>query len=164
MTHEQLTEILNNHKLWLDDLGGQKADLSYADLSEADLSGACLYGADLRRANLREADLREADLRDANLSDANLSEADLSGACMYGADLRRASLYRAKGILQFGPMPTSGRMIYFNRHESAIMVQAGCFWGTIDQLEQAVKSKHNCPMYLAIIALVREQWTTINNQ
>ena len=134
MTHEQLTEILIQHKLWLGNEGGQRADLRGANLIAANLYRADLYGADLYGADLDRADLRGAYLRGA------------------------------LGIMQLGPMPTSGRMVFFVQHESAIMAQAGCFWGTIDELEQAVKAKHNCPMYLGIIALVRQQWKPIHNQ
>ena len=63
-------EILNKHKMWLDDVeGGEKADLSdadlryvnlrYVNLSDADLSGANLRGADLRYANLSGAKYNE---------------------------------------------------------------------------------------------------------
>ena len=57
-----LTEILQQHELWLRTVGreGARANLRGADLSEANLSGsylrgACLNGADLRRSNLRGA-------------------------------------------------------------------------------------------------------------
>ena len=63
MNKEELKEILDNHKKWLnDEPGGKKADLSFADLCGADLRFA-----NLRFANLRGADLRGADLRDADL-------------------------------------------------------------------------------------------------
>ena len=77
-----LTEILQQHQLWLQTDGreGARADLRRADLSEADL---------------RDADLRRADLSDADLSGADLSDADLSGADLRGADLRGADLSRA---------------------------------------------------------------------
>ena len=65
-TKEQLAEILQKHKMWVNgEEGGEKADLRFADL---------------RSANLRSADLSSANLRDANLSSANLSSADLSYA------------------------------------------------------------------------------------
>jgi hypothetical protein len=145
MNTEQLQHTLEKNKLWLRDKGGQRADLRGANLY-----GANLYRADLYRADLSEADLSEADLRGANLYGANLCGSDLRGANLCGSDLRGA-----KGIMQFGPMPTSGRIIYAVRHDSGWMVQAGCFWGNLDELETAVKAKHNCPMYLEIIQLLR---------
>ena len=63
MNKEELKEILDNHKKWLNDEPGSK---------KADLSGADLRGTDLRDADLRDADLRFADLRFADLSDADL--------------------------------------------------------------------------------------------
>ena len=126
MTSEELKEKIRLHKMWLNnESGGKKANLSGADLSGADLSGADLYGA------------------------------DLSGANLYRANLSGASLSGAKSIISFGPMPTSGRIIYASRHEDQWKVQAGCFWGTLDDLELKVKSKHNCPFYLGVINLLR---------
>ena len=61
VSQEELAEILEKHKKWLDDdPDGERANLSRANLS----------GANLSRANLSWA----------NLSDANLSRANLSGA------------------------------------------------------------------------------------
>jgi Pentapeptide repeats (8 copies) len=131
MNKEQLTDILRLHKMWLnDEEGGNRANLSGANLSEADLSGA-----NLRWANLKGADLRGADLK--------------------GADLSGANLRGAKAIHLFGPMPTSGRMIYAVAHESGRMVQAGCFWGNLDELESKVNASHKCPFYIGIINLLR---------
>ena len=66
ITYEQLKEILEKHKIWLEGgEGGSRANMSRANL---------------RGANLRGADLSDADLSDANLSYANLSYADLRGA------------------------------------------------------------------------------------
>lgn len=103
ITNDELAEILNKHKMWLNgEVSGVRADLYGTDLRWAylygtDLRGADLYVADLRGANLCGADLCGADLRGANLSWANLSGADLSGADLsgadlYGADLRGANL------------------------------------------------------------------------
>jgi len=61
----QLSEILEAHKLWLYNKGGERADLSSADLSSADLSSADLSSADLRSADLSSADLSSADLSSA---------------------------------------------------------------------------------------------------
>ena len=112
ITKEQLAEIIEKHRLWLRDEGGEmadlrsadlryadlsyadlrSADLNYADLSYADLSSADLSYADLRYADLSYADLRYADLSYADLSYADLSYADLRSADLSYADLRSASL------------------------------------------------------------------------
>lgn len=53
MTTDKLNEILQKHKLWLNnEAGGERADLS---------------GANLSRANLRRADLSRANLSGASL-------------------------------------------------------------------------------------------------
>ena len=98
-TADEIKEILERHKRWLEESDGwsedDRADLSRADLSRADLSGAYLSGADLSGADLSRADLSGANLSRANLSGADLSGADLSRADLSGADLSRANLYRA---------------------------------------------------------------------
>ena len=104
MTAEKLAEILENHKKWLANDGGCRANLGRANLSFADLSGANLGRADLSfadlsGANLGRADLSGASLIGADLSGANLVRADLSGASLSGANLSRADLSGAKGLL-----------------------------------------------------------------
>ena len=61
-TEEELQFVLDNHKKWLNDNNGLRANLSDANLSDANLYGADLCGADLRDANLCGADLRDANL------------------------------------------------------------------------------------------------------
>ena len=96
MTKEQLAEVLEKHKKWLnDEPGGERADLRRANLQGADLRGANLRGANLRGANFRGADLREAGLREANLQEADLREAGLWEANLQEADLREAGLWGA---------------------------------------------------------------------
>ena len=160
MEKNKLHQVINSHKLWLKGKGGEcanligadliGADLSRADLRSADLSGAYLSGANLRGAYLSGADLRIADLSGAYLSGANLRGADLSGAYLSGADLSGAT-----GIYQFGPMPTSKRICIAVWNKGHWMVQARCFWGSLDELEKKVKGSHNCPIYLANINLLR---------
>ena len=70
MDANELKLVLDDHVLWLSNVGGKRADLRWADLG----------GADLRRANLRRADLRWANLSRADLRCANLRWADLGGA------------------------------------------------------------------------------------
>ena len=92
-TPEELAEVLEKHRLWLDDEeGGEQADLSGANLRGAYLSGANLRGANLSGANLSGAYLSDANLRGANLSGANLSDAYLSDANLSGANLSGANL------------------------------------------------------------------------
>ena len=96
MEASKLKEILEKHKMWLNDKeGGEKANLSGADLRGADLSGADLIGADLRGANLSGADLSGVNLSGADLRRADLRGANLIGASLSGADLREADLRRA---------------------------------------------------------------------
>lgn len=52
MNQKDLDKVLNQHKLWLQGIGGRRADLSVADLSVADLRGANLRVADLSGAIL----------------------------------------------------------------------------------------------------------------
>ena len=135
---ETLCEICETHKtnLQMADLRG--ADLCEAKLSEADLSEADLSGAKLSRADLCEAKLSEANLRRAYLREADLSEADLRGA----------DLHEAKGIIQVGPVPTSGRIGYCVDHGDKVMVQLGCWWSDLD----------------ATLARIREQYTNAKGE
>ena len=92
MKQDVLQKVLNNHKLWLRNEGGEQADLRGANLRDANLRDANLGGADLSYADLSGAILFGADLRYADLRDANLAGADLRGANLAGADLRGANL------------------------------------------------------------------------
>ena len=91
-TSSELKQTLSDHVDWLNNNGGERADLSHADLCSADLRHADLRYANLSYANLRHADLRSADLRSADLSYANLRHADLRHADLRHADLRSADL------------------------------------------------------------------------
>ena len=75
MTQEEIREVLEKHKRWLDESEGWSED-DRADLSRADLSGANLSRANLSGANLSGANLYRADLYGANLYRANLSGAE----------------------------------------------------------------------------------------
>ena len=132
----------------------QQESLIGANLYDADLHGADLRGANLRDANLYGADLYGANLRGANLRGANLYGANLYSANLRDANLRGANLYGAKGILSIGPMNTSGRIIYAVNHSTTVMIQAGCFWGTMEELTAKVKSENKGSMYEAAIELI----------
>ena len=150
---DALAKILAEHKAWLENMGGEQADLcnanlhdadlcwanlSHADLCNADLCNADLHDADLRDANLRGADLRGADLyrvnlRDANLRDADLRDADLRwanlrDANLRGADLRRANLRGAdlsQKIVQVGPIGSRSDYMVYRVDED--IVHGGCW-------------------------------------
>lgn len=56
------------------------------------------------------------------------------------ADLRRADLIVAKNIFIFNK--ENGRTCYAVRNENELMIQAGCFWGTLDEFETACIEKY----------------------
>ena len=96
MKDEELREILEKHRKWLNNEdGGERADLHGTDLQEADLRRANLQEADLHGTCLRWASLQGANLWGANLQEADLTTADLNIACLHGTCLRRASLQGA---------------------------------------------------------------------
>ena len=72
ITREELDQVLQHHKLWLDSDGanGKLADLQGADLQGANLQGANLHGAALQSTNLRSADLRHTRF-DTNIRDCS---------------------------------------------------------------------------------------------
>ena len=87
MEREKLNEILENHKLWLNNEGG-----ACANLKGVNLRGVNLRGVDLRYANLYDADLKNANLRDADLRCTHLRYANLKGANLMGTNLKYADL------------------------------------------------------------------------
>ena len=61
ISKEELNEILQKHKMWLNnDKGGERADLRGIDLRFTDLRFTDLRFTDLRFADLRGTDLRFA--------------------------------------------------------------------------------------------------------
>lgn len=78
MNKEQLNDILEKHKKWLDDEeGGERANLIRVDLSHTDLSYAALIHTDLIGTDLSYANLRGTDL-----SYTDLSGADIDFSCL----------------------------------------------------------------------------------
>ena len=128
-------------------------NLSGAYLSGADLSGADLSGADLSSADLRGANLRGAGLRGANLSSANLSSANLSGARI-GA----ATLAGEHPVIQIGPIGSRGAYLVAFIADTGIIINAGCFCGTLAAFSEAVKKTHgegiHAQEYTAAIAMI----------
>ncbi len=119
MTQEQLNEILESHKKWLNNEdGGAKANLRNAYLRNANLGGADLRGADFQGADLRGADLRNAYLRNAYLRNANFQGADLRGAIGNNKEVKS---------LQLGT--------YYITILVGIKIHIGCQAHTIEQWE-----------------------------
>lgn len=92
------------------------------------------------KANLSGADLERADLERSDLERANLSGSNLSGA---------------KGVYTFMEYDTSKRTVYCIKHDNTWMIKAGCFWGSLDELEAKVKATHNSKVYLANIEILK---------
>ena len=124
-----------------------KEAVEYCVENKISLQSADLIGAYLKGANLIGADLIGADLIGANLIDADLRGADLIGA----------DLVDAIGIYIFNKK--AGRICYAVQHENKLMVQAGCFWGTLQDFEKKCNEKYpNDPIqaYAPQIAYLKE--------
>jgi hypothetical protein len=92
MTQAELDTIIAAHKLWLEGVGGKRANLQHADLANLNMTRV-----DLSRANMDWAHMSGADMSWVNLSGAALFEADfsctaISRANLYAADLINANL------------------------------------------------------------------------
>lgn len=69
MTQEEITAVLADHRLWLENKGGKRASLTGASLTGANLDGASLYGAILTGANLYDKTVATGIWRRATRSD-----------------------------------------------------------------------------------------------
>ncbi len=134
------------------------ADLCGANLYGANLRGADLYGANLCGANLYGTNLCGTNLCGTNLCGANLCGADLCGANLYGANLCGANLYgtdqlkgkpkncseklKIQDYCLFERFGSENRRTLFFQTEIGIVVQCGCFWGTIEAFKKQVKKVH----------------------
>ena len=115
MKKEDIDKIIALHHKWLmKEMGGQRANLSYANL---------------RGANLRDADLSDADLSCANLRWANLSGADLSDADLSGADLR--FLHSANGK-ELACMNAGKYQVVLSKEKIAV----GCKFFTVEEWKE----------------------------
>ncbi len=71
--------------------------------------------------------------------------ADLHGADLNGADLRGADL-RETGFIIIGHIGSRNDVTYY--HAQNDIVRCGCFSGTLDEFENAVRSNNNEGQYL----------------
>ncbi len=110
----------------------EAAIASLANLSWANLSGANLSGANLSGADLSGADLSGADLSWANLYGANLS----------GADGKKLTLAGSRPSMQIGPIGSRCAALQLWLTDAGPMVQAGCFFGSLDEFEAKCEATH----------------------
>ena len=103
------------------------------------------------RANLIEADLTGADLIRADLTEADLARADLRWACLYGTTMPHR-------YIQIGPIGSRKDQIVYNADLDEI--HTGCFRGTLDEFEAAVRENHKTNIhareYLATVRYLQE--------
>ncbi len=101
------------------------------------LEAACKACADLGGADLRSADLRSADLRSADLG---------------------KKLVGDRPVLTIGPIGSRSDYLRAYVTDAGVMVRAGCFFGTRDGFEAAVKKTHGDSAhgreYVAALALI----------
>ena len=130
--NEELREILNQHKLWLENSNkGERANLSGADLSGAYLSGADLSGANLSGADLSGANLSRADLSGADLSRADLDFSQLNLSCKglnfkIDENLAKQIAYHLINLMQYSGVETKKwfkKRVYKDLETSHIVTQ-----------------------------------------
>lgn len=176
ISQEELKNILDDHKLWLDvsKQGGKRADLSNTDLSHVDLSYKNLFNANLSNADLSNADLSNVDLSNANLSNADLAYANLSYADLFNANLHKADLSHAnlcKVDLSYADLSDANLIEVINKNiegEEIIAVQVttlrknnlisywtkldiwttGCFQGTLEELKKDIEKTYKNNSFL----------------
>jgi hypothetical protein len=163
-TQEQLAEILEKHKLWLNDKGGERANLAGASLVGARLAGANLAGARLDGANLIGANLDGA-----NLAGASLVVANLDGAKRFGKTLSHFA--RWDGLYKYSveiAVCTDG----------SVIVKMGCKELTPQEWERnwfnndsefpndgSAKTKHRIAAYQFAVGYARiEGWIDANGK
>ena len=92
---------------------------------------------------------------------ADLRNANLRGAYLRGANLRGADLGGAKGIISIEPIGSRGDTLIACKHETCIMIKAGCFWGTLDEFVASVEKNHGDSIYgrayMAAVELIKIQ-------
>ncbi|MFA5572154.1 MAG: pentapeptide repeat-containing protein [Candidatus Bathyarchaeia archaeon] len=95
MTQDELNVIIAEHKLWLSNTGGKRADLVNVNLIGLNMSGANMSEANMSRANMSRANMSGANMSEANMSRANMFGANMSRANMFGANMSGANMSEA---------------------------------------------------------------------
>jgi hypothetical protein len=95
MTQQELDEIVERHKLWLEHKeGGARADFSGKDIRYVDLSGKNLWGAYFRETILIGVNFNGANLGYTDFRRAYIESTDFIGTCLGYADFRHAHFNR----------------------------------------------------------------------
>ena len=110
-------------------------------------SGRVLYEhertAERQTSGLAMRDALEAAIASlANLSWANLSWANLSGANLSGADGKKLTLAGSRPSMQIGPIGSRCAALQLWLTDAGPMVQAGCFFGSLDEFEAKCEATH----------------------
>ena len=152
MNKEELSIVIEKHKLWLDNKdGGERANLVGANLAGARLVDARLDGANLAYANLRGANLAGANLDGAKLAFAKLSYANLDGANLAFAKLSYANLAGAKihsnytiknNLYHLSNVGSENGTLIIADCEEGWYFNRGCFKGGKDEFLKAVEETH----------------------
>ena len=104
---------------------------------EANNIKEAVVDATKKRADLRGADLQGAYLRGADLQGAYLQGADLQGAYLRGAYLReKIKIQGGNSVLTFIGGGSVGRAVYAFNCDVGIYIEAGCFFGTLDEFRE----------------------------
>ena len=126
---------------------------------------AVLFSCDVPIGIASGAALRHA-LEKATTAGAYLAGADLAGANLAGANLAGAKLIGQRPVFQIGPIGSRCAYLLTFITDQGVQVRAGCFAGSLDEFEQAVKETHgeneHGKEYTTAIAMVRahaEIWT-----
>ena len=128
ISREELNEILKNHELWLQGIGGECADLS---------------NTNLRYDDLRFANLENADLSDANLRYTNLKNVDLEGTNLKGTEFYLTNLYKVKRKDLFGVSHIGSRDDTTHYFVEDNRIICGCFDNTLENFEEKVKDTYD---------------------
>ena len=137
---EELKNILDEHKLWLENNGkkGKKADLSHADLSHINLSHV-----NLSHANLSNADLSNANLTNANLTNAYLFHVNLLKTKLIHTRLRETVAQNVKGKKVIAAQVNTSRDNNLISYWVDLDIwTTGCFQGTLEELKKAIEETH----------------------
>ena len=108
MNQKELNEILDLHKKWVNNDGGQRAILSGVDWSYVDFSNADLSGADLSNANFTNANLTNANFYRTSLTNAILTNVYLRNCVGNSTNIKTLFIFDeynisyTKDLLQIG--------------------------------------------------------------